>query len=81
MSRIVLHQCAGGIGAEETKMTKTRLTGYDAISYAEEHDLLLNKHADPVEGAREGLGPDEAREIAAEDPSLIYLDIRIEVTS
>lgn len=45
------------------------------------NDLLLCKHADPTEGAREDLSPDEAREIAAEDPSLIYLDIRIEVTS
>src|SRR5690606_15677534 len=33
----------GQIGAEETKMTKTRLTGYDAILYAEEHDLLDRK--------------------------------------
>lgn len=51
-------------------MTKTRLTGYDAITYAEEHDLLLS------EGARENLSPDEAREIAAKDSSLIYIDIQ-----
>lgn len=57
-------------------MTKTRLTGYDAILYAEERDLVLSKHADPVEGARENLSPDAAREIAAHDPSLIYLDIQ-----
>ena len=49
-------------------MTKTRLTGYDAILYAEEHDLLLS------EGARDDLTPDEARTI--KDPSLIYLDIQ-----
>lgn len=55
--------------------TKTRLTGYDAIEYAEEHDLLLNKHEDPIEGARDGLTPDEARTVAAEDPSLIYIDV------
>lgn len=51
-------------------MTKTRLTGYDAITYAEEHDLLLS------EGARDDLTPDEARKIAAKDPSLIYIDIQ-----
>src|SRR5690606_9122688 len=66
----------GEIGAEERKMTKTRLTGYDAIDYAEEHDMLLGKYADPVEGARENLSPDEARTIAAKDPSLVYLDIQ-----
>ena len=61
--------------------TMTRLTGYDAIAYAEQHGVRVCKYADPTEGAREDLSPDEAREIAAEDPSLIYLDIRIEVTS
>ncbi|HSH28633.1 MAG TPA: hypothetical protein VK971_01900 [Thiohalobacter sp.] len=49
------------------------ITGYDAIEYAEQHGLTLGKYADPTEDAREGLTPDEAREIAAEDPSLIYL--------
>ncbi len=56
--------------------TETRLRGYEAIEYAEAHDLTLGKYADPIEDAREGLHPDEAREIAQEDPSLIYLDIR-----
>lgn len=53
----------------------TRLTAHDAIEYAAAHDLTLNKYADPTEGAREGLTVDEAREIAAEDPSLIYVDV------
>lgn len=34
--------------------------------------IVLCKYADPEEGAREGLSLSEAREIAAEDPGLIY---------
>ncbi len=49
------------------------LTGLDAIATAEFNCLTLNKYADPIEGAREGLTVAEAREIAAEDASLIYL--------
>lgn len=54
--------------------TTTRLIGHAAIAYAEQHDLALCKFTDPSEEARDGLSVDEAREIAAEDPSLIYLD-------
>lgn len=53
----------------------TKLTGTDAIEYAEAHNLPLHKHADPTEGARE-VSVEEAREIAAEDPSLIWIEIR-----
>lgn len=49
------------------------LVGHEAIEHAEKHGLKLSKYADPTEGARHGLSPDEAREVAAEDPSLIYL--------
>lgn len=49
------------------------LTGYDAIDYAEANGLTLAKYADPTEDAREGLTVAEAREIAREDPSLIYV--------
>lgn len=64
----------------ETTMSTTteayrRLTGYDAIEYAERAGLTLSKYADPTEAARDSLTPDEAREIAAEDPSLIYVEI------
>jgi hypothetical protein len=52
-----------------------RLKGRLAIAYAEKHDLTLQKYADPTEGHRSGLSPSEARDIAREDPSLIYLDI------
>lgn len=54
-------------------MRKT-LTGYDAIEYAEDHGLLLNKYTDPTEEAREGLTPDEAKEIAREDDGLIWIE-------
>ena len=56
---------------EEMKMKK--LTGYDAIEYATVHGVTLNKYADPTEDARDGLSIDEAREIAREDVSLIYV--------
>ncbi len=52
----------------------TRISGYDALHYAEEQGLLLNKYADPTEDAREGLDIYEAREVASEDASLLYLD-------
>jgi len=54
-------------------MSKTTLTGYAAIDYAEEHGVLLNKYQDPTEGGRIGLTVQEARDVAAEDPSLIWV--------
>jgi len=50
----------------------TKLTGYDAINYAEAHGLKLIKSADAIESKRYGMSTDEAREIAAQDPSLVY---------
>jgi hypothetical protein len=59
-----------------TKMTDTvTLYGYDAITYAEAHDMDLAKASDPIEGAREGVSVDEAREIARQDAGLISLDL------
>lgn len=52
----------------------TKLTGRPAIEYAEQHGLLLNKYTDPIEEAREGLTPAEARAVAAEDPALIWIE-------
>lgn len=49
------------------------LTGHEAIDYANEHDLSLNKYADPVEDARTGLSVEEANEIAREDARLIWI--------
>lgn len=50
----------------------TKLTGYDALNYAEAHGLKLIKSADAIESERYGMSIHEAREIAAQDPSLIY---------
>lgn len=50
------------------------VTGHDAINIAENLEFVLQKYADPTEVARI-VTVDEAREIAATDPSLIYLDL------
>lgn len=52
---------------------QTTLQGHEAIEYAERNGLTLNKYADPTEDAREGLTVDEARGIAREDSSLIWI--------
>jgi hypothetical protein len=51
------------------------LHGHDAITYAEAHDMTLAKASDPIEGAREGVSVDEAREIAKADAGLLSLDL------
>lgn len=56
------------------------LTGYEAINYADENGLTLNKYSDPIEDAREGLSVDEARKVADEDPALIYVPVSAEVS-
>ena len=54
-------------------MKNTIKTGYEAIEAKENNSsVILCKYADPIEDARENLTADEAREIAKEDPSLIY---------
>ncbi len=57
----------------EKKMT-TKLTGFEAIEYAEARSLRLNKYNDPTEAAREDLTPDEARAVAREDARLIWIE-------
>jgi hypothetical protein len=52
-----------------------RLTGFDAIEYAEKEALTLNKHPDNTEGPRIGLSIAEAEAIADEEPDLIWLDV------
>src|SRR3990167_327495 len=43
--------------------------------------LVIGKHTDSTEGAREGLSADEAADIAAEDVSLIYVvEVAADVT-
>lgn len=56
-----------------TTQNSTTVTGTKAIELAERLGLPLSKYADPTEGEREGLTVAEAREIAREDPSLIYV--------
>ena len=53
-----------------------KLTGYDAIEFAEAKGLPLSKYSDPTEDAREDLTWEEARAIAREDSRLIYVTIR-----
>lgn len=57
--------------------TNTRLTGYEAIVWAERYETanVLCKYADPTEDFRSGVSVAEAREIATADPSLIYVDV------
>lgn len=55
--------------------TMTRITGNLAIDYAEARGALVQKYADPIEGARDDLTVAEARAVAAEDPSLLYVDV------
>lgn len=48
-------------------------TGHEAIELAtKDSSVTLNKYADPTEDARENISIEDAREIAKEDPSLIY---------
>lgn len=51
------------------------ITGYEAIDYAEQQGLTLSKYNDPIEDARDGLTVDEARQVAAEDPSLVWVSV------
>lgn len=58
-----------------TNATTETLTGTAAIAHAEVHGLTLSKYTDPTEEARSGLSVEEARRIAAEDPSLIWVAV------
>jgi hypothetical protein len=50
-----------------------RLTGFEAIEFAEKEGLLLNKAADRIDGEATGLSVAEAEAIAANRPELIWL--------
>ncbi len=56
-------------------MATTTLTGIQAIEAGELLGVKICKYTDPTEEAREGLDAREAREIARQDPSLIYVDL------
>lgn len=50
-----------------------RLTGFEAIEFAEKEGLTLNKAADHIDGEAIGLTVAEAEAIAADRPDLIWL--------
>ncbi|MCC6419495.1 MAG: hypothetical protein IT429_14780 [Gemmataceae bacterium] len=56
-----------------------RLIGFDAIQFAEQEGLALNKEADHIDPACSGLTVAEAEAIASEDASLIWLEVPDEV--
>jgi hypothetical protein len=55
-----------------------RLTGFEAITFAEREGLTLNKLADNIDDAQEGLSVAEAEAIAVDNPEQIYIDITAE---
>jgi hypothetical protein len=52
-----------------------RLTGFEAIAFAELEGRTLHKAADRIDESRDGLTVAEAEAIAAEDPNLIWLEV------
>ncbi len=50
-----------------------KLSGFEAIEFAEQEGLTLNKLADAVDGPATGLSVAEAEAIAVDDPDLIWL--------
>lgn len=52
-----------------------RLTGFEAIEFAEKEGFTLNKKADAIDEARSGLTIAEAETIAVDDPDLIWLEV------
>jgi len=55
-----------------------RLSGFDAIEYAEKEGLTLNKAADSIDDGATGLTIAEAEAIADDRPELIWLDVAAE---
>jgi hypothetical protein len=52
----------------------TRLTGWEAIAFAEQSGATLSVHAGDGEPARDDVGVDEARAVAAAQPDRVYVD-------
>jgi len=63
------------LGPSSREAGMKRLTGFEAIEYAEKQGLALNKHPDSLTGPRTELTVAEAAAIADEDPDLIWLDV------
>jgi len=55
-----------------------RLTGFEAIEYAEKAGLMLYKSADSIDVGAAGLSVAEAEAIADGDPDLIWLEVSAE---
>lgn len=60
-----------------TTMTTIRVTGHAALHVAAHYGdgLRVWKHADPTGDGARAVSDAEARDIAAEDPSLLYVDV------
>jgi hypothetical protein len=52
-----------------------RLTGFEAIEYAEQEGLTLNKAGDRIDDEVRGLSVAEAEAIADSDPDLIWIEV------
>ena len=52
-----------------------KLTGFEAIEFAEKEGLTLNKAGDPIDGPVQGLTIAEAEALAANDPASVWLEI------
>ncbi|HEX3654412.1 MAG TPA: hypothetical protein VHV55_01325 [Pirellulales bacterium] len=52
-----------------------RLTGFEAIEFAEKEGFTLNKSADHVDESQAGLSIAEAEAIADDNPDLIWLEV------
>jgi len=52
-----------------------RLTGFEAIEYAEKEGLTLSKAATSIDEGAQGLSIAEAEAIADDDPDLIWIDV------
>jgi DnaK suppressor protein len=55
-----------------------RLTGFEAIEFAEKEGYRLNKAGDSIDDAAHGLSVAEAEAIASDNPELIWLEIPAE---
>ncbi len=52
-----------------------RITGFEAIAFAEREGILLNKAADSIDDEAVGLTVAEAEAIADTDPELVWVDV------
>lgn len=59
--------------------TTIKITGMAAIKHAEREGLTLSVHNSPIEDARDGLSPTEAREVASADSDLVYIEMSAEL--